>query len=147
MNLVQKTLFLQIQAYKNCNTFFSYNFQTEMVGEMHALVSSAKPLMTWSAREATQECRDACGGHGFLKAARLGDMRNTVDPMVTYEGDNNVLVQQTSNWLLRQWQMVQTGDKAVSPLGSCNFLKDYKTIMEQRYHTDIGINSNCKFAF
>lgn len=115
-----------------------------MVGEIHALISAAKPLMTSSSRDAIQECRDACGGHGFLKSARLGDLRSTVDPTVTYEGDNNVLVQQTSNWLLRQWQLAQTDNKAMSPLGSCDFLRHYRTIMRHKYNPNIRIDAKCK---
>nr|XP_023014864.1 peroxisomal acyl-coenzyme A oxidase 3 [Leptinotarsa decemlineata]XP_023014871.1 peroxisomal acyl-coenzyme A oxidase 3 [Leptinotarsa decemlineata] len=105
---------------------------SQMVSEIHALVSSAKPLITWSCRDACQECREACGGHGFLKAARLGELRSTVDPCVTYEGDNNVLVQQTSNWLLRQWQSVTTEERLSSPLESCKFFVDHDRIRRRR---------------
>ena len=74
-----------------------------MGAELHALTSSTKPVASWAAMAAIQECREACGGHGYLKCARLGDLRNDNDPATTYEGDNNVIVQQTSNWLVNLW--------------------------------------------
>lgn len=40
--------------------------------EMHALSSAAKPICGWSVRDLIQDCREACGGHGYLKCARLG---------------------------------------------------------------------------
>nr|CAH7749044.1 unnamed protein product [Callosobruchus chinensis] len=105
----------------------------EMVSEIHAMVCSAKPLLTWTCRDATQECREACGGHGFLKCARLGELRIVNDPCVTYEGDNNVLVQQTSNWLLRQWHAVKSGERLSSPLGSCTFFLHHVDIVRRKY--------------
>ncbi|CAG9862004.1 unnamed protein product [Phyllotreta striolata] len=103
---------------------------SHMVSEIHALVSAAKPLMSFSARDAAQECREACGGHGFLKAARLGEIRSTVEPCLTYEGDNNVLAQQTSNWLLRQWRAPE--GQLSSPLGSCGFFLRRREIRGRR---------------
>lgn len=35
--------------------------------EMHALSSAAKPYCTWTVQQAIQDCREACGGHGYLK--------------------------------------------------------------------------------
>lgn len=33
------------------------------MSEIHALISSSKALLTWTARDAIQEAREACGGH------------------------------------------------------------------------------------
>lgn len=35
--------------------------------EIHALSTAAKPVCTWAVRDAIQECREATGGHGYLK--------------------------------------------------------------------------------
>lgn len=67
--------------------------------------------------------REACGGHGYLKAANLGELRNNHDACVTYEGDNNVLGQQASNWLIRQWE-----NGVESPAGTANFIKNRNEI-------------------
>lgn len=35
--------------------------------EIHAISSAAKPTCGWVVRDGIQECREACGGHGYLK--------------------------------------------------------------------------------
>lgn len=35
--------------------------------EIHALSSATKPLCAWASRDAIQDCRESCGGHGYLK--------------------------------------------------------------------------------
>lgn len=43
------------------------NQNLELLGtELHALTSAAKPVSGWLMRDATQSCREACGGHGYL---------------------------------------------------------------------------------
>ncbi|XP_046680314.1 peroxisomal acyl-coenzyme A oxidase 3-like [Homalodisca vitripennis] len=96
---------------------------SNMVSGVHAIVCCSKPLLTWAARDAIQEAREACGGNGYLKAAALGDLRNNHDPTVTYEGDNNVLLQQTTNWLLRQAQQLNgDSEQLYFPLSCVHYL-------------------------
>ncbi|XP_063973810.1 peroxisomal acyl-coenzyme A oxidase 3-like isoform X2 [Diachasmimorpha longicaudata] len=122
----------------------------EIVGELHAMISAIKPLLTWTAKAAISECREACGGHGYHKGAKLGDMAIDHEPTVTYEGDNNVLVQQTSNWILRQWEGCRKGIIDGSPLDSIAFIFNADEILEKKFtvnHVDgvmsLNVIINC----
>lgn len=43
-----------------------------------------------------QECREACGGQGLKTENRVGHLKGEFDVQSTFEGDNNVLMQQVS---------------------------------------------------
>lgn len=118
--------------------------QSQSVTEIHALVSSSKALYTWTTRDAIQEAREACGGHGYLKAANIGELRSNHDPTVTYEGDNNVLGQQASNFLLKQWNE----SNVESPFGTANFIKRRDVILRITYKDFVnsGFTIGCKFV-
>ena len=110
---------------------------TSVAAEVHAMVSAMKPLVTWTCASAIQESREACGGHGYLKVSQLGVMRADHDATVTYEGDNNVLLQQASNWLVKGWNDTKKGGTSavldISPLGSLHFLVDVEKNLKSQF--------------
>ena len=44
-----------------------------------------------------------------ISVNRLGNIRDDNDPNMTYEGDNNVILQQTSNYILGQMYTKKKG--------------------------------------
>ena len=71
--------------------------------DLETLAAALKPLSTWHALDTLQESREACGGQGFLFENRLVGLRADLDIYVTFEGDNNVLLQLVGKRLLADY--------------------------------------------
>ncbi len=71
--------------------------------DLETLAASLKPLSTWAALDILQEAREACGGAGFMAENRLTGLRADLDIYVTFEGDNNVLLQLVAKRLLSDY--------------------------------------------
>jgi acyl-CoA oxidase len=61
--------------------------------EIEALAAGLKAWGTWHTTTTLQECREACGGKGYLFENRIGTLKNDTDIYTTFEGDNTVLMQ------------------------------------------------------
>jgi acyl-CoA oxidase len=71
--------------------------------DLETIAAALKPLSTWAALDILQESREACGGAGFLAENRFTQLRADLDIYVTFEGDNNVLLQLVAKRLLTDY--------------------------------------------
>ncbi|MCB0492598.1 MAG: acyl-CoA dehydrogenase family protein [Cyclobacteriaceae bacterium] len=69
------------------------NRSEEDMQEIEALAAGMKSFATWNTTHTLQECREACGGKGYLTENRIDDLKNDSDIYTTFEGDNTVLMQ------------------------------------------------------
>jgi len=83
-----------------------------IVGDIHATTSALKSYATTFTADGIEDCRKACGGHGFLVASGLVELSNTYLQSCTVEGDNQMLPQQVVKVLLKLVAAVQSGDAA-----------------------------------
>jgi acyl-CoA oxidase len=65
----------------------------EEAQEIEALAAGLKAYATWFTTATLQECREACGGKGYLSENRIDALKNDTDVYTTFEGDNVVLMQ------------------------------------------------------
>lgn len=91
------------------------NPESAELNELHSILSVYKCITSSYSFAGIQECRESCGGMGFSAYAGLGRLRNTADILLTWEGDNNVLLQQTGKYILKLIQKSFKGIKIESP--------------------------------
>jgi len=78
------------------------------VADIHASTSSLKSFTTTIAADGIEDCRKACGGHGFLQCSGLPELFTTYLQNPTVEGDNQMLPQQVAKVLLKLLPAVQS---------------------------------------
>lgn len=69
------------------------NRKEDEMQEIEALAAGLKSFATWNTTATLQECREACGGKGYLSENRIEVLKNDTDIYTTFEGDNTVLMQ------------------------------------------------------
>ena len=89
--------------------------------EIEGLAAGLKAYATWFATATLQECREACGGKGYLSENRIDALKNDTDVYTTFEGDNTVLMQLVAKNRLTDFRR-QFGDMNISSI--FNFVVD-----------------------
>ena len=79
------------------------------VGDIHATTSALKSFCTTIAADGIEDCRKACGGHGFLQSSGFPEMINAYLQNPTVEGDNQMLPMQVVKILLKLVKDVESG--------------------------------------
>jgi acyl-CoA oxidase len=98
--------------------------------ELETLAAGLKAVATWHATATIQECREACGGMGYLKGNRFAALKADTDVFTTFEGDNTVLLQLAAKNLLTDFRD-QLGE--LDPLGTAGFYarQGFETVAER----------------
>nr|WP_299342162.1 acyl-CoA dehydrogenase [Allomuricauda sp.] len=99
-------------------------------------VAGLKSIITRYANSAIQECREACGGKGYLIENRIPDLKGDVDIFTTFEGDNTVLLQLAAKGVLSDFKA------EFNSAGFASVLKLLHTQLADRLNTINPIYAN-----
>ncbi|WP_426225910.1 acyl-CoA dehydrogenase [Pseudarthrobacter sp. DSP2-3-2b1] len=120
--------------------------------DLETLAAALKPLSTWHALDTLQECREACGGAGFLIENRFASLRADLDVYVTFEGDNTVLLQLVAKRLLadyaKEFRKVDFGVMARYVVGQATGAAIHRTGLRQvaQFVADTGLAQKAAIA-
>lgn len=80
------------------------NAKEEDVRKIETLAAGLKSKATWLTTHTIQECREACGGKGYLAENRFSHLKADTDIFTTFEGDNTVLMQLVAKGKLTEYK-------------------------------------------
>jgi acyl-CoA oxidase len=102
------------------------------VTDIHASSSALKSFTTTVTADGIEDCRKACGGHGFLQCSGLPELLTTYLQNPTVEGDNHMLPQQVIKVLLKLVESVQNNDNLqdYSPCDSFHLVPSLQMILK-----------------
>ncbi|KAJ5889004.1 hypothetical protein N7495_009045 [Penicillium taxi] len=81
----------------------------DLLADLHATSCGLKALGSTTAGEGLEVCRRACGGHGYSSYSGIGPFYADYLPTLTWEGDNVMLSQQVSRYLLKSARAMLSG--------------------------------------
>nr|CAD1825976.1 unnamed protein product [Ananas comosus var. bracteatus] len=101
---------LKLPVTEKCADYIESEFLEEQENQLRVNMKINKLRETVKAHQQkvrSKECREACGGQGLKTENRIGILKSEYDVQSTFEGDNNVLLQQVSKALLGEYVVAQ----------------------------------------
>ncbi|KAJ8736599.1 hypothetical protein PYW08_007255 [Mythimna loreyi] len=80
---------------------------TDSLPELHALSSGMKAISASDSAQLIEQCRLACGGHGYMMASGIPHLYTYVTATRTFEGDYTVLMLQTARFLVKAYKQAE----------------------------------------
>lgn len=109
----------------------------DLLADLHSTSCALKSYASTVAGEGLEVCRRACGGHGYSSFSGIGSWYADYLPTLTWEGDNYMLTQQVSRYLLKSARAVLKGAKQSGDFNAISgdndttaILKTYKRRMD-----------------
>lgn len=81
-----------------------------LMADVHAFSSALKSYTTIAAASAIEDCRRACGGHGYSMSSGMASQYQDYLPQVTYEGDSYMLTQQVAKYLMTTFRRLSAAN-------------------------------------
>ncbi|WP_278236256.1 acyl-CoA dehydrogenase [Isoptericola sp. AK164] len=94
--------------------------------DLETTAAALKSTSTRFALDTLQECREACGGAGFLTENRITSLHADLDVYATFEGDNTVLQQLVARRLVADYGREVKG-ATKTPAGMARFVVERAT--------------------
>jgi acyl-CoA oxidase len=79
--------------------------------EVEVMAAGLKSYASWHATRTLQDCRECCGGQGYLSINRIAALKDDADVFTTFEGDNTVLMQLVAKGLLTAFKQQFAGGR------------------------------------
>jgi acyl-CoA oxidase len=108
MPLLAKTFalhFAQAELTERFHAVFTATEQPERERrELESMAAGMKATASWHATETIQNCRECCGGAGYMSVNRLAALKADTDVFTTFEGDNTVLMTLVARGVLTDYR-------------------------------------------
>lgn len=101
------------------------NGDFSLLSTVHASSAGLKSLLTTIVSNGIETCRLACGGHGYSQYSGLPNLYATYVHMATAEGENLILTQQTTRYLLNVYRKVASNNGSIRNEDPAKYLEIY----------------------